>query len=89
MAFVTLAQVRLTVVEGAGLDGGRLHEDPAGAAVTVALAADRTRFEKFLLERLRLGAPRTRPFTEVGSVTVTGGPAPARRSWTRRRRQPA
>lgn len=71
---MTLAQVHLSVVEGDGLDGGRLREDPAGAAVSVALAADRTRFETFLLERLRLGSPRTNPFTEVGSVSVTGGP---------------
>ena len=70
---VTLAQVQLSVVEGAGLDGGRLREDPAGHVVSVALTADRTRFEALLLQRLRLGAPRESPFTEVGSVAVTGG----------------
>jgi pyrimidine-specific ribonucleoside hydrolase len=67
---VTLARVRLSVVEGAGLDGGRLLEDPAGAAVTVALAADRERFEPFLLERLRLGGARDGAFAPVGTVRV-------------------
>lgn len=70
---VTLAERRLSVVEGDGLDGGALRSDAAGHTVSVATSADRSRFEAFLLERLRIGPPRTNAFTEVGSVTVTGG----------------
>lgn len=70
---VTLAERRLSVVEGDGLDGGALHEDAAGHAVTIATTADRGRFEAFLLERLRIGPPRANAFTEVGSVTITAG----------------
>lgn len=70
---VTLAQRRLSVVEGDRLDGGALHEDAAGHTVTVATTADRSRFEAFLLERLRIGPPRPNAFTETGSVTVTVG----------------
>ena len=70
----TLRSMRLSVTEGDGLDGGRLREDPGGHPATVAVSADRSRFEAMLLERLRLGPPRSSSFTAVGSVEVTGSP---------------
>lgn len=57
-SIVTTRTATLRVVLGAGLDGGRLIEDPAGAVVSVATSADRTAFESLLLAALRLGEPR-------------------------------
>jgi len=68
----SVQSMRLSVTDGDGLDGGRLREDPAGQAVSVAVSADRARFESTLLERLRVGAPRANSFTAVGSVEITG-----------------
>ena len=67
-SIVTTRAATLRVEEGAGPDGGRLVEDPTGATVTIATAADRERFEALLLERLRLGPPREDPFTPIGTV---------------------
>lgn len=64
----------LRVIEGAGLDGGRLVEDPAGARVTIATSADRGAFEERLLASLRLGAPRGAPFEPVATVSVSVAP---------------
>jgi pyrimidine-specific ribonucleoside hydrolase len=72
-AVISTRSVPLTVVEGDGLDGGRLVEDDAGAEVRVAASADRARFEAFLLEELRRGAPRVNPFTLAGTVAIRGG----------------
>ena len=69
----TVRPMRLSVTEGDGLDGGRLREDAAGHPATVAVSADQSRFEAMLLDRLRLGPPRSNSFTAVGSVEVTGG----------------
>lgn len=71
---VTTRPATVRVVEGAGLDGGRLVEDPAGARVTLATSADRARFEAFLLSSLRIGAPRPSPFNPVATVAVVIGP---------------
>lgn len=71
---VTTREARLRVVEGAGLDGGRLIEDSAGAAVTIATSADRAAFEALLLGWLRIGGPRPQAFAPVGTVTVAVGP---------------
>ena len=71
---VTTRPATLRVVEGAGLDGGRLVEDPSGAPVTVATSADRARFEAFLLSSLRIGGPRSSSFNPVATVSVTAGP---------------
>jgi inosine-uridine nucleoside N-ribohydrolase len=73
-AVVTLEPTHLVVDEGEGPEGGRLREDPAGSEVSVAVAADRGRFEALLLDRLRLGPPRANPFTEVGAVEITAAP---------------
>lgn len=72
-ALIETRSASLRVVEGAGLDGGQLVEDPAGSAVTIATAADRAAFEAFLLDRLRLGAARENAFTVVGTVSIRGG----------------
>jgi len=58
------------VVEGAGLDGGRLVEDPGGAPVTVAIGADRAAFESLLLASLRSGGPRANPFSPKSAMRV-------------------
>jgi inosine-uridine nucleoside N-ribohydrolase len=55
---VTTRAATLQVTEGAGLDGGRLIEGVGGAPVTIATAADRPAFERFLLAALRQGGPR-------------------------------
>jgi len=70
----TLEELRLSVTEGAGLDGGRLREDPAGQPVTVAVSADQARFETLLTDRLRRGLPRSNAFTVVGRIAITGSP---------------
>ena len=70
---VSTRPVRLTVVEGDGLDGGRLVEDVAGAQVHVATSADRARFEASLLEALQRGEPRANPFNVAATVSVTAG----------------
>jgi inosine-uridine nucleoside N-ribohydrolase len=67
---VTTRSAALSVVEGEGLDGGRLVETPDGAQVTVATGADRAAFENLLLPALRLGAPRAAPFTPASTVRV-------------------
>ena len=72
---VTTRDARLRVVEGATVDGGRLIENPAGAAVTIATSADRARFEAFLLEHLRIGGPRPESFAPVLTLTVDAGPS--------------
>jgi pyrimidine-specific ribonucleoside hydrolase len=51
--FVTTSEATVRVVEGADPDGGRLVQDPDGTEVVYADSADRTRFERFLLARLR------------------------------------
>jgi pyrimidine-specific ribonucleoside hydrolase len=71
---VTTREARLRVVEGAGIDGGQLIEDPAGAAVTMAISADRAAFEELLLGWLRIGGPRPQAFAPVGAITVSVGP---------------
>lgn len=70
-AIVSTRAATLRVVEGAGPEGGRLVEDPAGAAVTIATGADRERFEALLLDRLRIGPPRENAFAPRGTVSVT------------------
>ena len=55
---VTMRPATLQVVEGAGLDGGRLIEAADGSPVTIATAADRAAFERLLLAALRQGGPR-------------------------------
>lgn len=72
---VTTRRLTLRVIEGAGLDGGRLVEDRSGGAVTVATAADQARFEAFFLSSLRIGAPRANAFAPVGVVRVSAGPS--------------
>jgi len=69
-SLVTTRPATLKVVEGAGLDGGRLVEAPDGAQVTIAIAADREAFQRLLLASLRLGGPRSNPFQPVGVVRV-------------------
>lgn len=71
---VTTRAANLRVIEGAGPDGGRLVEDPAGAAVTIATSANRQAFEPQLLAWLRIGGPRAQAFEPVGAVTVAVGP---------------
>lgn len=71
---VTTRQATLRVVEGDGLDGGRLLEDPSGAAVTVATSADQARFETLFLASLRIGNARANAFAPVGVIRVTTGP---------------
>jgi hypothetical protein len=68
---VSWRTTRVRVVEGAAVDGGRLVEDPDGAAVTYAASADRVGFEALLLERLRIGPPRVNAFAPKATVTVT------------------
>jgi inosine-uridine nucleoside N-ribohydrolase len=58
------------VVEGAGLDGGRLVEDPAGAPVTVAISADRAAFEAQLLASLRSGPARANSFVARSTIRI-------------------
>jgi pyrimidine-specific ribonucleoside hydrolase len=70
---VTTRQAHLRVIDGSGLDGGRLVEDPAGASVTIATGADRARFEALLLAALRQGGPRAGAFTPVGTIAVIVG----------------
>jgi pyrimidine-specific ribonucleoside hydrolase len=70
---VTTRPASLRVVEGAGLDGGRLVEIASGALVTIATSADRARFEELLLASLRIGEPRPNPFQPTGTVRVTAG----------------
>jgi inosine-uridine nucleoside N-ribohydrolase len=70
---VTTRAAHLRVVEGGGLDGGRLVEDPAGTPVTIATSADQARFEALLLAALRLGDPRANPFTPVAAIQVAAG----------------
>ena len=70
---VTTRPASLRVVEGAGLDGGRLVEVASGALVTIATSADRARFEELLLASLRIGEPRPNPFQPTGTVRVTAG----------------
>lgn len=72
-SLVETREATIRVVEGAGLDGGQLVEDPAGAGVTVATAADRDAFEAFLLSRLRIGPPRAESFEVVSTMEVTIG----------------
>lgn len=69
-SLVETRKAAVRVVEGAGLDGGRLVEDPAGAAVTVAISADRDRFEALLLAALRIGSSRADAFSPVATVKV-------------------
>lgn len=71
---VTTRAASLRVVEGAGIDGGRLIEDAGGSAVTVAVSADRSRFETAFLGWLRTGPARSDPFTVNGDMLVTAGP---------------
>jgi pyrimidine-specific ribonucleoside hydrolase len=73
-SIVSMRTTKVRVIEGDGLDGGRLVEDPAGASVTYATSADRGRFEALLLGALRLGAPRADPFNPVGTISVAAGP---------------
>jgi inosine-uridine nucleoside N-ribohydrolase len=72
-SIVETRQASIRVVEGAGLDGGRLIEDSAGAPVTIARSANREAFETFLLSRLRLGSPRDVTFAPVATLSVTVG----------------
>jgi pyrimidine-specific ribonucleoside hydrolase len=72
-AIATVEPIHLFVTEGTGPDGGRLREDPAGHAVMVALAADQSRFESLLIDRLRRGTPRSNAFTPVARLNVTAG----------------
>jgi hypothetical protein len=72
-SIIQTREARLRVVEGTGLDGGRLVEDPGGASVTYATAADRARFEALLLGALRTGAARGDAFSPVATVEVTAG----------------
>jgi inosine-uridine nucleoside N-ribohydrolase len=73
-SLVTTRAANLRVVEGAGPDGGQLLEDPAGAPVTIAIGADRPRFEARLLASLRTGPPRASAFSPVAVVGVIAGP---------------
>ncbi len=70
---VTTREAHLRVVEGAGLDGGQLVEDPAGSRVTIATSADQARFEALLLAALRQGNARANPFSPVASIQVVAG----------------
>lgn len=70
-SLVTTRPATLRVMEGAGLDGGRLVEAADGSPVTIATAADREAFERLLLASLRLGGPRSNSFKAVGAVRVT------------------
>lgn len=72
-SLVRTREARVRVVEGAGIDGGRLLEDPAGARVTIATSADRARFEALLLASLRTGAPRANKFSPVATIEITVG----------------
>jgi len=69
-SLVTTRSATLRVVEGAGLDGGRLVEVSDGAQITIATGADRPRFEALLLASLRLGSPRAEPFTPASTIRV-------------------
>jgi inosine-uridine nucleoside N-ribohydrolase len=70
---VTTREARLRVVEGTGLDGGQLVEDPAGSAVTIATSADQARFEALLLAALRQGGARANAFVPVATIKVEAG----------------
>lgn len=70
---VTAEPMRLAVTEGDGIDGGRLREDPSGHSVSVAVAADQTRFEALLLDRLRRGPARPNAFNPTGTIAIAGG----------------
>jgi inosine-uridine nucleoside N-ribohydrolase len=70
---VTTRDASLRVVDGAGLDGGRLVEDPAGAPVAIAMSADQARFEALLLAALRQGDARANTFSPVASIQVVAG----------------
>lgn len=70
-SLVTTREASVRVVEGAGLDGGRLVEEPTGSRVIMATGADRPAFEAFLLSRLRLGPPRANAFEAVATLEVT------------------
>jgi pyrimidine-specific ribonucleoside hydrolase len=72
-SLVETREATLRVVEGAGLDGGQLIEDPAGAHVTVATAADRAAFEALLLARLRIGPPRENAFVQAAALNASDG----------------
>jgi inosine-uridine nucleoside N-ribohydrolase len=71
----------LRVVEGSGLDGGRLVEDPAGAPVTVAIGADTDRFEALLLAALRIGGSRGSSFSPVATVAINVSPGQCDVTW--------
>ncbi len=53
-----------------GAEAGRLVEDPAGAAVTVATGADPAAFETRFLAGLRRGPARPDPFRLVGTIDL-------------------
>lgn len=67
---VETREASIRVVEGAGLDGGQLIEDPAGSRITMAMGADRDDFEAFLLSHLRLGPPRDNAFVPAATLSV-------------------
>ena len=67
---VTTREARLSVIEGADLDGGQLIEDAAGTSVTIATSADRPSFEALLLTSLRQGGARANAFTPVATIHV-------------------
>jgi inosine-uridine nucleoside N-ribohydrolase len=69
-SLVRTRSATLMVVEGEGLDGGRLLETPEGIQVTIATGADRAAFEALLLATLRLGPPRTPAFTPASTISV-------------------
>ena len=72
-SLVQAREARVRVVEGVGIDGGQLVEDPAGARVTIATSADRARFEALLLAGLRTGAPRANAFSPAATIEITVG----------------
>jgi pyrimidine-specific ribonucleoside hydrolase len=79
---LTTRQATIRVIEGDGLDGGQVVEDPAGRPVVVANTADEPTFRAHLFEALRLGEPRADAFAPVTTITVDATPGQCTASLT-------
>ena len=70
---VTVREATVRVVEGDGLDGGRLLEDTGGASLRTATGADSAAFQELFLAALRRGDPRPDPFAPSVVIRVRAG----------------
>ena len=70
---VTVRDATVRVVEGDGLDGGRLLEDTGGASLRTATGADSAAFQELFLAALRRGDPRPDPFAPSVVIRVRAG----------------